>query len=50
MTPKSKTPRKLAQPKVDATPRYPSFTRFDPRNTPATDEFDHEHMGIAAKQ
>lgn len=50
MTPKSKTPRKLAQPKMDATPRYPTFTRFDRRNAATTTEFDHEHMGIAAKE
>jgi len=50
MTPKKITPRKLAQPKMGATVRYPPFTRFDQRNRATTDEFDREHMGVAAKE
>jgi len=50
MTPKKKMPRNKTQPKVGVTPRYPTFTRFDQRNRATTDEFDQEHMGVAAKE
>jgi hypothetical protein len=50
MTPKNSTPNSAARRTRVAPTVYPPFSRVDPNYRAPVEEFEREHMGLAAKE
>lgn len=50
MPPKHKPPKIKSVPGAGVSSAYRPFTRLDEHGRATTEEFDREHMGIAAKE